>query len=182
MLTSVGDPLRPHAPRRSAQHPFAVKDAARLTEGGALCPPRASAPKYYFVRFMGGELGVPRWGPAPPPSQEGGWDCSRAGQGLLGRPTCWPINNPGRPVGPGGGWVSFRGCLGQMPPWPFGLKSKPPLKGDSFSQQQAAALRAKSGPNMAASLQKESYKDDTLIIQFLRDILTSSTSDDAGDA
>ena len=102
--------------------------------------------------------------------------------GRMGRPTCWPINNPGRPVGPGGGWVSFRGCLGQMPPWPFGLKSKPPLKGDSFSQQQAAALRAKSGPNMAASLQKESYKDDTLIIQFLRDILTSSTSDDAGDA
>ena len=67
LLTSVGDPLRPHAPRRSAQHPFAVKDAARLTEGGALCPPRASAPKYYFVRFMGGELGVPWWGRAPPP-------------------------------------------------------------------------------------------------------------------
>ena len=29
--------------------------------------------------------------------------------------------------------------------------------------------------------QEESYKDDTLIIQLLHDILTLSTSDDAGD-
>ena len=73
----------------------------------------------------------------------------------------------------GGAWAQyrnvFRGHLGSS-------QSSPPSLGDSGFQQQAAALRAKSGPSMAASLQKrdaivelgktqeESYKDDTLII------------------